>query len=153
MRWRERALHLRPIFTKTWSIHWWMLLDNRGISGNRKNIHTMFFNRSNYWWTHSRSICSSHLFHWYTLVSCGISSSRGEDCNRNISYSDYPSMQNLTYWYNSWLKLHYLTICFPFFFFIYQIADGDVCRNMTLPIYVILPRLLTCSSISAGWVT
>ncbi|XP_062157588.1 uncharacterized protein LOC133865238 isoform X2 [Alnus glutinosa] len=31
-----------------------------------------------------------------------------------------------------------------------QIADGDVCRNMTLPIYVILPRLLTCPTILAG---
>ncbi|KAL2461773.1 Vacuolar protein sorting-associated protein [Abeliophyllum distichum] len=31
-----------------------------------------------------------------------------------------------------------------------QIADGDVCRSMTLPIYVILPRLLTCPTIFAG---
>ncbi|OVA15180.1 Vacuolar protein sorting-associated protein 26 [Macleaya cordata] len=31
-----------------------------------------------------------------------------------------------------------------------QIADGDVCRGMTLPIYVILPRLLTCPAIFAG---
>ncbi|XP_038687230.1 vacuolar protein sorting-associated protein 26C isoform X2 [Tripterygium wilfordii] len=31
-----------------------------------------------------------------------------------------------------------------------QIADGDVCRNMTLPIYVILPRLLTCPTALAG---
>ncbi|KAI4347268.1 hypothetical protein L6164_008092 [Bauhinia variegata] len=31
-----------------------------------------------------------------------------------------------------------------------QIADGDVCRNLTLPIYVILPRLLTCPTILAG---
>ncbi|XP_031404312.1 vacuolar protein sorting-associated protein 26C isoform X2 [Punica granatum] len=31
-----------------------------------------------------------------------------------------------------------------------QIADGDVCRNMTLPIYVILPRLLTCPTSLAG---
>lgn len=31
-----------------------------------------------------------------------------------------------------------------------QIADGDVCRNLTLPIYVILPRLLTCPSVFAG---
>lgn len=31
-----------------------------------------------------------------------------------------------------------------------QIADGDVCRNMTLPIHVILPRLLTCPTILAG---
>ncbi|KAK9118060.1 hypothetical protein Scep_016153 [Stephania cephalantha] len=30
------------------------------------------------------------------------------------------------------------------------VADGDVCRSMTLPIYVILPRLLTCPTISAG---
>uniref|UniRef100_A0A6N2KPM7 Down syndrome critical region protein 3 n=1 Tax=Salix viminalis TaxID=40686 RepID=A0A6N2KPM7_SALVM len=30
------------------------------------------------------------------------------------------------------------------------IADGDVCRNLTLPIYVILPRLLTCPSVFAG---
>ncbi|XP_016481566.1 uncharacterized protein LOC107802566 isoform X2 [Nicotiana tabacum] len=31
-----------------------------------------------------------------------------------------------------------------------QIADGDVCRGMALPIYSILPRLLTCPSIFAG---
>ncbi|XP_043698760.1 vacuolar protein sorting-associated protein 26C-like isoform X2 [Telopea speciosissima] len=31
-----------------------------------------------------------------------------------------------------------------------QIADGDVCHNMTLPIYVILPRLLTCPTVLAG---
>ncbi|EXB80298.1 Down syndrome critical region protein 3-like protein [Morus notabilis] len=31
-----------------------------------------------------------------------------------------------------------------------QIADGDVCRNLTLPIYVILPRLLTCPTVMAG---
>ncbi|KAM1026590.1 hypothetical protein ACFX2J_039378 [Malus domestica] len=31
-----------------------------------------------------------------------------------------------------------------------QIADGDVCRNMTMPIYVILPRLLTCPTVLAG---
>ncbi|GLT45482.1 hypothetical protein SLA2020_193110 [Shorea laevis] len=31
-----------------------------------------------------------------------------------------------------------------------QIADGDVCRNMTLPIHVVLPRLLTCPTILAG---
>ncbi|KAI9174700.1 hypothetical protein LWI28_021520 [Acer negundo] len=30
------------------------------------------------------------------------------------------------------------------------IADGDVCRNMTLPIHVILPRLMTCPTIFAG---
>ncbi|KAL5544936.1 hypothetical protein UlMin_008720 [Ulmus minor] len=31
-----------------------------------------------------------------------------------------------------------------------QIADGDISRNMTLPIYVILPRLLACPTILAG---
>lgn len=31
-----------------------------------------------------------------------------------------------------------------------QIADGDVCHNMTLPIHVILPRLLTCPTVLAG---
>ncbi|XP_027358093.1 Down syndrome critical region protein 3 homolog isoform X2 [Abrus precatorius] len=31
-----------------------------------------------------------------------------------------------------------------------QIADGDVCRNLTLPIYVMLPRLLTCPTTLAG---
>ncbi|KAL9324422.1 hypothetical protein ACSQ67_009279 [Phaseolus vulgaris] len=30
------------------------------------------------------------------------------------------------------------------------IADGDVCRHLTLPIYVILPRLVTCPTILAG---
>ncbi|KAK6795693.1 hypothetical protein RDI58_009148 [Solanum bulbocastanum] len=33
-----------------------------------------------------------------------------------------------------------------------QIADGDVCRGTTLPIYIILPRLLTCPSVFAGYV-
>ncbi|MED6157750.1 hypothetical protein PIB30_026145 [Stylosanthes scabra] len=33
-----------------------------------------------------------------------------------------------------------------------QIADGDVCRNLTIPIYVILPRLLTCPTTFAGLV-
>lgn len=31
-----------------------------------------------------------------------------------------------------------------------QIADGDVCRSICLPIYVILPRLLTCPTVFAG---
>ncbi|XP_062118037.1 uncharacterized protein LOC133831676 isoform X2 [Humulus lupulus] len=31
-----------------------------------------------------------------------------------------------------------------------QIADGDVCRNLTLPIYVLPPRLLTCPTVLAG---
>nr|XP_043614160.1 vacuolar protein sorting-associated protein 26C [Erigeron canadensis] len=31
-----------------------------------------------------------------------------------------------------------------------QIADGDVCRNLSLPIYVMLPRLLTCPTVFAG---
>lgn len=31
-----------------------------------------------------------------------------------------------------------------------QIADGDVCRGLTLPIYVLLPRLLTCPTVLAG---
>lgn len=31
-----------------------------------------------------------------------------------------------------------------------QIADGDVCHTMPLPIYVILPRLLTCPTVFAG---
>lgn len=31
-----------------------------------------------------------------------------------------------------------------------QIADGDVCRQMTLPIYIIVPRLLTCPTLYAG---
>ncbi|CAA6665304.1 unnamed protein product [Spirodela intermedia] len=31
-----------------------------------------------------------------------------------------------------------------------QIADGDVCRSLVLPIYVILPRLLVCPSLVAG---
>ncbi|KAF9625277.1 hypothetical protein IFM89_020863 [Coptis chinensis] len=30
------------------------------------------------------------------------------------------------------------------------IADGDVCHSMTLPIYVIFPRLLTCPTVLAG---
>lgn len=31
-----------------------------------------------------------------------------------------------------------------------QIADGDVCRSITLPIYVMIPRLLACPTLSAG---
>ncbi|CAI9295472.1 unnamed protein product [Lactuca saligna] len=31
-----------------------------------------------------------------------------------------------------------------------QIADGDVCRSICLPVYVILPRLLTCPTVFAG---
>ncbi|KZV24866.1 hypothetical protein F511_14749 [Dorcoceras hygrometricum] len=31
-----------------------------------------------------------------------------------------------------------------------QIADGDVCRQMSLPIYIVLPRLVTCPTIFAG---
>ncbi|XP_024515356.1 Down syndrome critical region protein 3 isoform X1 [Selaginella moellendorffii] len=31
-----------------------------------------------------------------------------------------------------------------------QIADGDVCRGVAIPIYVILPRLLTCPTLSAN---
>lgn len=31
-----------------------------------------------------------------------------------------------------------------------QIADGDVCHGLTLPIYVLLPRLLTCPTVLAG---
>ncbi|KAL3640721.1 hypothetical protein CASFOL_015689 [Castilleja foliolosa] len=31
-----------------------------------------------------------------------------------------------------------------------QVADGDIRRCMTLPIYIILPRLLTCPTIFAG---
>ncbi|KAK9072297.1 hypothetical protein SSX86_008730 [Deinandra increscens subsp. villosa] len=31
-----------------------------------------------------------------------------------------------------------------------QIADGDVCHNLPLPIYVMLPRLLTCPTVFAG---
>ncbi|KAJ6793445.1 Down syndrome critical region protein 3-like protein [Iris pallida] len=31
-----------------------------------------------------------------------------------------------------------------------QVADGDVCRSLTLPIYVILPRLLVCPTVLSG---
>ncbi|XP_021758946.1 Down syndrome critical region protein 3 homolog [Chenopodium quinoa] len=31
-----------------------------------------------------------------------------------------------------------------------QIADGDISRGLTLPIYVLLPRLLTCPTVLAG---
>lgn len=31
-----------------------------------------------------------------------------------------------------------------------QIADGDVCRSLTLPIYVMIPRLLACPNVYAG---
>ncbi|XP_057851841.1 uncharacterized protein LOC131062010 isoform X2 [Cryptomeria japonica] len=32
-----------------------------------------------------------------------------------------------------------------------QVADGDVCHSMALPIYIILPRLLTCPGLSNGF--
>lgn len=45
----------------------------------------------------------------------------------------------------------YLSLTNPWgLLFIYQIADGDVCHHMTLPIHVILPRLLTCPTVLAG---
>ncbi|KAL4572745.1 hypothetical protein LXL04_019528 [Taraxacum kok-saghyz] len=31
-----------------------------------------------------------------------------------------------------------------------QIADGDVCRTISLPVYLILPRLLTCPTVFAA---
>ncbi|KAH7282579.1 hypothetical protein KP509_35G037500 [Ceratopteris richardii] len=31
-----------------------------------------------------------------------------------------------------------------------QVADGDVCRGIPLPIFLILPRLLTCPTLSSG---
>eukprot|EP00250_Pteridium_aquilinum_P012219 c20579_g1_i2 orf=119-1066(+) len=31
-----------------------------------------------------------------------------------------------------------------------QVADGDICRGLPLPIYLILPRLLTCPTLSSG---
>ena len=31
-----------------------------------------------------------------------------------------------------------------------QIADGDVCRNMAIPIYMIFPRLFTCPTLSTN---
>ncbi|CAN6445737.1 unnamed protein product [Victoria cruziana] len=31
-----------------------------------------------------------------------------------------------------------------------QVADGDVCRSLMLPIYIIIPRLLTCPTVLAG---
>ncbi|WOL18495.1 hypothetical protein Cni_G27292 [Canna indica] len=31
-----------------------------------------------------------------------------------------------------------------------QIADGDICRSLRLPIYVLLPRLLVCPTLLAG---
>jgi hypothetical protein len=30
-----------------------------------------------------------------------------------------------------------------------QIADGDVCRNLVIPIYMVFPRLFTCPSVAA----
>jgi hypothetical protein len=31
-----------------------------------------------------------------------------------------------------------------------QVADGDICRGLAVPIYMVLPRLLTCPTLSAG---
>lgn len=50
------------------------------------------------------------------------------------------------------LKLYFNSLPSLFSLLILQIADGDVCRNLTLPIHVILPRLLTCPTILAGLV-
>ena len=30
-----------------------------------------------------------------------------------------------------------------------QIADGDVCRGLVIPIYMVFPRLFTCPSVAA----
>jgi hypothetical protein len=30
-----------------------------------------------------------------------------------------------------------------------QIADGDVCRNLVIPIYMVFPRLFTCPTVAA----
>jgi len=40
-----------------------------------------------------------------------------------------------------------------------QIAEGDVCRNLSLPIYMIFPRLFTCPTLATNnfkvgeWIT
>lgn len=31
-------------------------------------------------------------------------------------------------------------------------VDGDVCRGLVVPIYMVLPRLLTCPTLAAGYV-
>ena len=31
-----------------------------------------------------------------------------------------------------------------------QIAEGDVCRGMTVPIYMIFPRLFTCPTLATN---
>lgn len=46
----------------------------------------------------------------------------------------------------------WILLLLHFFLLILQIADGDICRNFTVPIHVILPRLLTCPTILAGFV-
>lgn len=31
-----------------------------------------------------------------------------------------------------------------------QLADGDVCRNLVIPMYIIFPRLFTCPTTKAA---
>ena len=31
-----------------------------------------------------------------------------------------------------------------------QIADGDVCRNLGVPLYMLFPRLFTCPTVDTG---
>lgn len=35
-------------------------------------------------------------------------------------------------------------------FCLFQIAEGDVCRGLRIPIYMIFPRLFTCPSLSTA---
>ena len=62
------------------------------------------------------------------------------------------------YWY--YVKLTIFGICYMYELNIFyvsateiqniQIADGNVCRGLTIPIYMIFPRLFTCPTLATS---
>ena len=49
--------------------------------------------------------------------------------------------------------VHHLCKKYKSFFLVYvQVADGDICKGLPMPIYMVLPRLFTCPTLSAGYV-
>lgn len=122
-----------------------LIIFSRLFSGHRENFNPVFSEGSYYWWPNRWSICSSYRLCWYTVTSCWIYSLWGEVCHWHISDPDYSGM-----------ICHTVMGCLYQLYFIVtnivvtQIADGDICRSLTLPIYVLLPRLLVCPTLFAG---
>ena len=44
------------------------------------------------------------------------------------------------------LHIYYIKISF----YLCQIAEGDVCRGLRIPIYMIFPRLFTCPTLTTA---